>query len=427
MNEASDAPKNLWTRNFSLVTTATVLTAIGGEAMTLPISLYVFDQTQSTLLSSLIHVFGVLPDILLPILVAPMIDRSSKKKWILTLDILMGLLFLVIGLWVATHDFSFDIYAMGTLLVGAISVCYRIATSAWMPDLIPLGFEQKGYAVFGIIYPLVIIAMAPVSTYMYEQLSMSSIFLIVAGLTFASVLIESLIIEELNIKTSGYTFRRYFLDIVEGFQFIRKERGIRNIYSYMSVSGGAGSGVQLMAQTFYQTQPWLSVVMLGYLKSAEMIGRGLAGFLQYKWEVPVKKRYLLTKLVYAAYSISDSILLLLPYPLMVLNRFIVGLLGSTTATIRHTAVQSYLPAEMRARVNGLFDVVFSLGTIAFQLLAGVLGGYLPYPTVALILSCITLTAMYFLIYRPGEANRRIYESVRVESPAAAVDAALHLD
>lgn len=166
--------------------------------MTLPISLYVFDQTRSTLLSALIHVFGVLPDILLPILVAPMIDRSSKKKWILTLDILMGLLFLVIGLWVATHDFSFDIYAMGTLLVGAISVCYRIATSAWMPDLIPLGFEQKGYAVFGIIYPLVIIAMAPVSTYMYEQLSMSSIFLIVAGLTFASVLIESLIKEELN-------------------------------------------------------------------------------------------------------------------------------------------------------------------------------------------------------------------------------------
>lgn len=30
-----------------------------------------------------------------------------------------------------------------------ISVFYRLAYSAWYPDLIPVGFEQKGYAVSG--------------------------------------------------------------------------------------------------------------------------------------------------------------------------------------------------------------------------------------------------------------------------------------
>ena len=44
----------LWTKDFSCITVATVLSAIGGEAMNLPISLLVFDQTQSTL--SLIHI-----------------------------------------------------------------------------------------------------------------------------------------------------------------------------------------------------------------------------------------------------------------------------------------------------------------------------------------------------------------------------------
>ncbi len=69
----------LWTKDFSCITVATVLSAIGGEAMNLPISLLVFDQTQSTLLSALILVCGMLPDMILPILVAPLIDKGEEK------------------------------------------------------------------------------------------------------------------------------------------------------------------------------------------------------------------------------------------------------------------------------------------------------------------------------------------------------------
>ena len=57
----------LWTKNFSLITVSTVLSAIGGEAMNLPISLMVFDQTKSTFLAALIMICGMLPDIILPI------------------------------------------------------------------------------------------------------------------------------------------------------------------------------------------------------------------------------------------------------------------------------------------------------------------------------------------------------------------------
>ncbi|HWT76550.1 MAG TPA: hypothetical protein VN258_17775 [Mobilitalea sp.] len=67
---------------------ATVLSAIGGEAMNLPISLLVFDETKSTFLSALIMICGMLPDILLPIFIAPIIDKGTKKKWIVGLDIL---------------------------------------------------------------------------------------------------------------------------------------------------------------------------------------------------------------------------------------------------------------------------------------------------------------------------------------------------
>ena len=72
--------ETLWTKDFSCITVATILSAIGGEAMNLPLSLLVFEETQSTFLAALLLICGMLPDVILPILVAPVIDRGTKKK-----------------------------------------------------------------------------------------------------------------------------------------------------------------------------------------------------------------------------------------------------------------------------------------------------------------------------------------------------------
>lgn len=56
----------------------------------------------------------------------------------------------------------------------------------------------------------------------------------------------------------------------------------------MSITSGVSDGNTVLIQAFYQTVPWLTVTMLGFLKSAEMIGRGLGGIFQYKKEIPVK-------------------------------------------------------------------------------------------------------------------------------------------
>ena len=201
-------------------------------------------------------------------------------------------------------------------------------------------------------------------------------------------------------------------ELKEGFIYIKKEKGIRNIYTYMSITSGAGEGVSIMTQAYYQTQPIFTVVMLGFLKSVEMIGRVIGGTLQYKKEIPVKKRYLFTKFVYSFYNVMDSILLFLPYPLMLVNRFLCGALGSTSATIREVAVQSYLSADMRARVQALFQVIFAIGGILFQLAAGILGTYLPYRAVTVLLSGVSMIAMILLIVIPKKENRIVYEATR---------------
>ncbi len=404
--------RGLWTKNFSLITISTILSAIGGEAMNLPISLLVFEETKSTFMAALIMICGMLPDIILPIFLAPIIDKGTKKKWIVGLDVLMAVVYLIMGIYTLKHKFIFALYAIFTLLIGTISVFYRLAYDSWYPDLIPAGHEQKGYAVSGGIYPTVTIIMAPLSTYLYDRMNLGYIFILVAFIGLASVILESMITETKHEAEGTLTWDMYKQDFLEGFSFLKKEKGIRNIYTYMSITNGASHGIGVVTQAFYQTQAWLTVTMLGFLKSSETMGRIIGGFVQYNKEIPVKKRYDFTKLVYSIYDLLDSFLLFMPYPAMLINRFLCGVLGSQSATIRSAAVQSYLPPEMRARVNALFHVIFAIGGILFQLLAGLLGLFIPYRLVALFLGLVTFLSMILFIWLPKEVNRKVYEATR---------------
>ena len=407
--------QTLWTKNYTCITTASFLSIIGGEVMTLPLSLLVFEQTQSTILSAIIIICSILPDMILSVLVAPFIDKGNKKRWIICLDILMAVIYLLTGFWVANHPFQYIVYVLLSLVIGTISVFYNLAFHAWYPDLIPAGMEQKGYAISGTIYPLVTIVMSPVAAFLYGAVSMSTLFYIVAALTLASILIEVQIQENPNNITEKkpvYTLRQYKQDIKEGFTYLKQEKGICNIYTYMAVSNGSSEGTAIAIQAYYQSSAWLSVTMLGFLKSAEMIGRVLSGFAQYKITIPPKKRFGITKIVYVFYSLADMVLLFSPYPLMLVNRFFCGAMGTTSATIRETAVQSYLPGNIRARVNALFSSLFSIGGILFQALAGFLGEFLPYRIVIIILGTLTLLASWIFIIIPGKENRKVYEAQR---------------
>ena len=404
--------KKLWTKDFSCITLATVLSAIGGEAMTLPVSLLVFDETQSAFLSSLVMICGILPDVLLPIFIAPFIDKAGKKKWILGMDLMLAAVYAGMGFWVGRHTFHFLLYLLFTLTVGTISVIYRLAYASWYPDLIPRGMEQKGYAVSSTLYPTVIIVMSPIAAFLYENLTIDRIFFLVTGITLCSVITESLIREAKKAAASSYTLRPYCTDSREGFSFLKKEKGIRNIYANMSVMQGTSDGLSIITQVYFQTQPYLGATMLGFLISSEMTGRLLGGLLQYKKEVPVNKRYPFTKAVYLIYSLADMALLFLPYPAMLANRFFCGSLGICSATIRESAVQSYLPEQMRARVNAFFNVLFAVGGVAFQFLAGALGQLIPYRAVAVLLGGMGVGSVFLFIVLPAADNRPVYEAER---------------
>ena len=406
--------QSLWTRDFVFITLSSILSIIAGEAINLPISLLVFAKTQSTLLSAFVMVCGFLPDMLISVIAAPLIDAGNKKKWIVLLDILLAALYALMALITNLYEFKYLLYVLFSFITATISVLYRLTYTAWYPDMIPNGFEQKGYAISGGLYPFIIIVMSPVSTFLYTKLSISTIFVIVTGLLVVSVFIEAQITYTAKVKKIGGV-REWYENVKEGLKYIKKESGIRNIYVFMSIMCGTGEGTGILIQAFYQTNPLFSVTMLGFLKSAEMLGRVISSFLQYKIVIPARKRYGVTCFVYVFYQLADMILLFTGYGCMLINRFTCGGLGTMSATIRETAAMSYLPANMRARVSAFFEMIIAGFTMVFYLLAGVLGQVMPYKYGVLLLGSFTMIALFVFIIIPRQQNRKVYEAERAAS------------
>lgn len=406
--------ETLWTTDFTKITIASAISIIGGEALNLPMSLLVYDKTQSTFLSALIFVFGMLPDIVFSVAVSPVIDRTSKKKWIVGLDAMFAIVFAAMA-WV-TYAFAFyyALYVVFTLLTSTLSVFYRLAYDAWYPDLIPKGLEQKGFAVSGMVTDAISVIMAPVSALLYTLIPIHVIFAFVAVTILIAIIIESGINEVRRVQEDRQEigFRAYLTDLKDGFRYLKQEHGVRNIFTYMSISIGTGDGRGILERTYYQTARGRNVMQFGFLMSAYTAARVVSGVVLYKKEVPVKKRFLVVRFVYASLSFLSGVLLFLPFPLAFADMAVQGGLANTSYTIRQTATKSYIPADMRARLGAIFNMMYCITGIAFTLLAGVLGEVMPLRLGVIQLCAFELLAMILIICLPAEKNRVVYEAVR---------------
>lgn len=176
----------------------------------------------------------------------------------------------------------------------------------------------------------------------------------------------------------------------------------------MMITNAAGAVNGKMAMAHFQTSSVLTTAMYGLLTSAETIGRLAGSAVQTLIRIPEEKRYTMTVRVYMLYETCDGIMLFCAYPVMLILRFLCGFFGSQTAAIRSAAVQNYLPADMRARMNGLFSVLMSAGQMAVQLAAGFLGEVMPYRMAALMFALISFGAVLVLIVRGRRQVEPVY-------------------
>ena len=402
----------LWTRNFRLVILASAIGTVGAIAGGFALAFLVFDETGSTLASALIVAIQLLPHLLLPVLIAPFMDRLPRKSFLVAGDIANAVLLAGMGLWLLFFNFSYLGYLAVSLLLACIGAVDELAFTSIYPELIPEGAEQKGYAVSSMLYPVLKVIMTPLAAVLLDTLGVAWILIAQSGLSFAAAITESFIhLDETERQhRTPYSLQAWAGDIREAVQYLKEERGLRSIYEYMAVTNGVASGFSPILVAFFRTFPGFTAAMYSAFSVVEFAGRTIGSTLQYRIKIPDKKKYGLVFFVYQVYESMDMCLLWLPYPLMLVNRGICGFLGSNSAILRSAAVQRYIPEKLRSRINAFDDVLITAGASVFSLMMGFLGEILDYRWCVTIGGAIAMLASWLLIWGRRKDVRRVYET-----------------
>ena len=401
----------LWTRNFRLVIFASAIGTLRSIAGGFALAFLVFDETGSTLASALILAIQLIPYLLLPILIAPFMDRLPRKSFLVAGDVANAVLLAGMGIWLLFFDFSYMGYLAISLLLSCLGAVDELAFTSIYPELIPKGAEQKGYAVSSMLYPVLKVIMTPLAAVLLDTIGVPWILLAQSVLSLTAAIVESHIrLDETERKQDmPYSFRAWVEDIQEAVQYLKKARGLRSMYEYMAVTNGIANGFSPILVAFFRTFPGFTATMYSAFSVVEFAGRTIGSAMQYKIKIPERKRYSFTFFVYQFYDAMDMCLLWLPYPFMLLNRGICGFLGSNSAILRDTAVQRYIPEKLRSRVNAFNGVLLTIGSSIFSLLIGFLGEILDYRLCLTIGGAVAMLACWILIWGRRKEVRKVYE------------------
>ena len=385
--------------------------ALSGFAM----SLMVLDISDSTMLYAIYIAMYTLPQLIMPMFSGALLDRYSRKKTIYTLDFISAGLYIIMAGVLARGWFSFPLFAAYCFVLGAIESSYMVAYDSFYPLLISEGNYQKAYSVASILETTSAV-MVPVSAYLYRRIGIAPL-MAANGICFLAAAIletrigaeEEYIEKQKSTAISGYgRMRQALADTREGFRYLTGEKGLLAIavyFGFIAVTGGVSNVITLpYFKGSFANGEYIYMLVWG----CSLAGRVIGGGVHYKWTVPARMRYMLVLAVYVINALNEGFYLFCPVPVMMLMCFMVGLGGVTSYTIRISATQNYVPDEKKGRFNGAFNMIFMLGALAGELIAGAAGEVMPKRIVLMSAMLINAAAALLIIGGARTHVEKIY-------------------
>lgn len=409
MNE-KPAAAPLWTRDFTIISLGTVVSMLGNAIAGFAISLLVLDYTGSTFLYALYGVAYNLPKIIMPLLAGPYLDSYSRKKAIYTLDFISAGLYTAIYFLLSRNLFSYVPFLILCVLIGSIDSIYEVAYDSFYPTLVSPGNFTKAYSISSLIYPLAAM-MVPVASYVYRKVGFAPLFAFNAVTFFIAAVFETQIrAPETHAAQAPQRATLTYLkgEFRGGMNYIRSEKGLLVITAYFFCTMLLGSGSGTLWLPFFKTRGDAGVQLYTYVTAANVLGRLAGGVFHYRFKYRPETKFTVALCVYVAISFLDGSFVFTPPVVMLVMCFISGCLAVNSFNIRIAATQSYVPDGYRARFNGVFLMICTLGSLLGELAAGALGEFLRNDVLIAGFQALNLVGIAAIMYRGRESVKLIY-------------------
>jgi len=403
----------LWNRNFTILALGSLISALGSSAAGFAFGILIFKETGSPLTLAIFTVANIVPRVITNFLVGPFIDRHSRKKIIVYLDFFYALIFAGITLILYTGYFDVLAFTLIAAFFGILDTIYQTAFMSMFPEVIPKGFHSKAYSFASLVWPVSAAIMAPTAAFMIENFDKGiAILMFFNAVTFfITALLESTIKikEKLNEKEvfEGFEFIR---DLQEGIKYYKKEKGVLAIGVLFAAFSFVYASQDLLRMPYFVNHDVFTIQHFSYLITASAAGRIFGGVIHYFFKYPPHKRFIIAVTVYFSVEFLGATMLFMPYFIMIIVSFLIGVLSVTSYNIRMSATQTYIPADMRGRINSTQQLLWNFGAIIGALIIGTIAEYsnLDYRVIILFASSVSLTAIFLIPIRMNKEFINIY-------------------
>lgn len=368
------SPHPLWTRDFTIITVGSIVSMLGNALSGFAMTLLVLDYTKSSLLYALYMFLYTLPQVTVPLLSGPFLDRFSRKTVVYSLDFLSSAIYLVMGLLLWNGWFSFPVLAIATFFVGAITSTYTVAYSSLYPQLVSKGNYAKAYSISSILETLSVMCI-PLSALIYNAVGIGPLFLF-NGVSFLIAAIMETKIQadesyrQRAVEPAKKAVGQLLSDFREGLMYLLTEKGLLCIVGYFFFCQMAAGAANVITLPYFKGHftdgEYYYILVWGF----SIVGRLMGGGVHYRLRIPAKSKFGLSVAAYVLAAVLEGIYLYFPIGAMLPMTFLCGICGIVSYNIRLSGTQSYVPDEKKGRFNGIYTTLTAAGMLMGQLLSG---------------------------------------------------------
>ncbi len=220
-------------KNILLFTAGKTVSVFGSAIYTFALGLYVLELTGSALSFAVSLILGTLPMVILNPIAGVVADKLDKKKLVVSMDFLSGLLLVAAYLLSAVYGLNLTLIYATTFLLTVFTIFFTVAFEAAKPNIVSEKLLLNINSISKIIDSVSSILGPMLGGVIFAVLDIRT-FVLFNGISFIiSAISEAFIDFRFNcseeIKTESKATVNFIKDIKEGFAYLGKQNSIKSL------------------------------------------------------------------------------------------------------------------------------------------------------------------------------------------------------
>jgi DHA3 family macrolide efflux protein-like MFS transporter len=403
-------------KNILLLWQGQLVSQLGMQAYTIAMMFWLMENTNSSILMSLVLTLSILPNVLFSPIAGVIADRLSRKKIIIVTDLIRGFAVFILSLMIfskyGSQSLIVVLFTAVSVINGISRAFFQPAIDAFIPDLVSTKNLPKTVAFFQSSTQFATIIGQALGGLLYRVFGAPLLLLLDSISYFLSAFSESFIKHDFIKRKSENSvkdkYKQHKEDLVEGLNFVKGCKGMLQTMIFASSINFFIAPIMLLLPFYVSEQLTAEAQWYGFLLAAMAFGSILGYWFSATLNVNGSRRTIVmfTSIFLLAFSLmmlSQSV-----SPVFSLIGILVTGLSLGTFNLQATILfQKNSPTEIRGRVMSLLMTISS-GLLPIGLLIGGGLGTLTNNDTQLIFGLSSLSIAILTIFTILNSNVRSF-------------------